>query len=209
MGGCGSGRRWNSKATTSDYHQLDVRRWQRGGLLVVGRSFACRGWDVEVVTSMRRDEPNLLCFYRRDRGSQQLEPYRVWIEWSRCNYGGRRAWFVCPRGCGHRVAILYGGDFDLACRHCLQLAYDSQKDSGWHRSVRQARSARMKFGGSASLAEPLPEKPKGMHWRTYRRLFIHAAQREEAVFGGALSWLTALEQQVSRQRTTEVTGAYE
>jgi Helix-turn-helix domain len=33
---------------------------------------------------------------------------------------------------------------------------------------------------------------------TYRRLYIYVAQREEAVFGGALSWLTALEQQISR-----------
>jgi hypothetical protein len=183
MGGIGSGRS-GGKETTSDYHQLDVRRWQRGGLLVVGRSFACQGSDVEVVTSMTRDEPNLLCFYRRDRGSQQREPYRVWIEWTRCNYGGERAWFVCPRGCGHCVAILYGDDFDLACRHCLRLAYDSQRDSGWHRSLRRARSARIKLRGSISLAEPLPEKPKGMHWRTYFRLYTQAAEREAAVFGG-------------------------
>ena len=37
MGGFGSGRHWLSrKATTSQYWQLDVRRWQRDGLLVLG-----------------------------------------------------------------------------------------------------------------------------------------------------------------------------
>jgi hypothetical protein len=41
MGGYGSGRRWSSKATTSAYSQLDVRHWQRNGLLAVGRSYVC------------------------------------------------------------------------------------------------------------------------------------------------------------------------
>ena len=58
MGGFGSGQRWNSKATTSNYGQLDVRDWQREGLLVVGRSFLCWPWDVEVIATMKRDEPN-------------------------------------------------------------------------------------------------------------------------------------------------------
>jgi flavin-binding protein dodecin len=31
------------------YYQLDVRRWQRDGLLVAGRSFVCLGGKVEVV----------------------------------------------------------------------------------------------------------------------------------------------------------------
>jgi hypothetical protein len=36
--------------------------------------------------------------------------YAVLLEWTRCHYGGERAWFRCPViGCGRRVAILYGG----------------------------------------------------------------------------------------------------
>ena len=168
MGGSNSGRRWDSKATTSDYRQLDIRRWQRGGLLVVGRSFVCQAWDVEVVTSMKRDEPNLVRLYRygQDRRS---EPYRVCIEWTPCNYGGSRAWFLCPRNCGRRVAILYG-DGSLACRHCYQLAYQSQHESPRYRALHRARAIRRKLGGSISLAEPFPPKPKGMHWHTYARI---------------------------------------
>jgi hypothetical protein len=42
------------KETTSSYRQIDVRIWQRRGLLVVGGSFAFDRWKVEVITSMRR-----------------------------------------------------------------------------------------------------------------------------------------------------------
>jgi hypothetical protein len=197
MGGFGSGQHWDSRATTSDYGQLDVRDWQRRGLLAVGRSFVCWPWEVEVIASMKRDEPNMVCLYHLNGSGQQREPHRIWISWTTCNYGGKRAWFVCPRGCGHRVAILYG-DSSQACRHCRQLAYESQRDSGWHRLLRQARTARMRFGGSVSLAEPLPGKPKGMHWRTYRRLYRQAAAHEQACLGGAVNIVTSLEKSISR-----------
>ena len=188
MGGFGSGQRWNSRARTSDYGQLDVRDWQRRGLLVVGRSFGCWPWDVEVIASLKRDEPKMVLLYHRHGSGQRREPHRIWISWTACNYGGKRAWFVCPRGCGHRAAILYG-ESSLACRHCRQLAYESQRDSGWHRSARQAQTARLRLGGSASLAEPLPGKPKGMHWRTYRRLYLQAAAYEGLFFGAILTSL--------------------
>lgn len=174
MGGSGSGRRWDSKATTSDYRQLDIRRWQRGGLLVVGRSFVCQAWDVEVVTSMKRDEPNLVRLYRYGQG-RRSEPYRVCIEWTPCNYGGLRAWFICPTNCGRRVAILYAGG-SLACRHCNQLAYQSQHESPRYRGLHRARAIRGKLGGSISLAEPIPPKTKGMHWLTYARFRAEEAE---------------------------------
>jgi hypothetical protein len=104
------------------------------------------------------------------RSWQGGSTYSLRLAWTSCNYGGSRVWFICPaRDCGRRVAILYW-DVHFACRHCRDLAYDSQHDSGWRRSVRQARAIRMKLGGSLSLADPFPEKPNGMHWRTYYRL---------------------------------------
>ncbi len=189
MGGFGSGRRWSSTETTSDYVRVDVRKWQRQGLLIAGRTFfSWPSWEVEV-TSADRDEPILLCLHPRH--GTGVRPQRIWIEWTACNYGGKRAWFICPRGCGRRVAILYG-TVELACRHCRQLTYECQQDSGWHRSLRQARTSRAKLGGSMSLAESLPEKPKGMHWRTYRRLITRLVQREQAVFAGAMTMVNAL-----------------
>lgn len=197
MGGSGSGRRWYSKATTSDYHQLDVRRWQRDGFLVAGRSFVCLWGKVEVVApSTVRAEPSgvILC-------SQGGCTHSVQLAWTRCNYGGSRVWFICPaRDCGRRVAILYW-DGHFACRHCRELAYDSQHDSGWSRSVRRARAARMKLGGSASLTEPLPERPKGMHRRTYSRLYVKAARHEGVFLSGTAGLLASLRHQISRFKT--------
>jgi hypothetical protein len=186
MGGFGSGQRSNSKATTSDYDRLDVRNWQRERVLVSGRSFAYQQWNVEVLAPFKLGaQPDRISLV--DRSGLR---YSVSLEWTRCNYGGSRAWLVCPT-CRRRVAILYGAAF--ACRRCRRLAYDSQCDSGWNRSIRQARTVRMRLGGSANLAEPLPGKPKGMHWRTYRRLYLQAVAHEEMCLGGVMSMLTSLE----------------
>ena len=180
MGGFNSGRRWDSKATTSDYRKLDIRLWQRLGLLVVGQSFAWLEWDIDVITNDKRDEPNLVRLYRKYRGGRQSEPYRVWIEWTPCNFGGAQAWFVCPGcNCGRRVAILYCVGSLPACRHCCQLVYDSQHESSRYRALHRARAIRMKLGGSISLAKPLPPKPKEMHSLTYARL-----REEEAESSG-------------------------
>lgn len=46
-----------------------------------------------------------------DSGDWQDESYPVGLDTTPCHLGGERSWFLCPaRGCGKRVAILYGGD---------------------------------------------------------------------------------------------------
>jgi len=88
---------------------------------------------------------------------------------SRAHYGGQRAWFRCPaRGCGRSVAILYGGEI-FACRRCYQLAYPSQCESSGDRADARAWKIRERCGGWGSLFDPLM-RPKGMHWRTFRKL---------------------------------------
>ena len=44
----------------------------------------------------------------------------------------------------------------------------------------------MKLGGSGSLADPFPARPKGMHRARYLRMYRKAMAREE-VFLGAIS----------------------
>ncbi len=73
MGGIGSGRRWHfdAKETTSDYRSIDVRRWQRDGLLNLHQSF---GWqwtrDDEVYASIRvRTEPDRVILTYRHRSN--------------------------------------------------------------------------------------------------------------------------------------------
>ncbi|MGE3716996.1 MAG: hypothetical protein AB7G07_01190 [Bauldia sp.] len=62
--------------------------------------------------------------------------------------------------------------------------YDSQYEGGWERPISQAQKVRMRLGGSGSMDEPFPPKPKGMHWRTYRRL----EKRDERAEQG-FAWL--------------------
>lgn len=58
----------------------------------------------------------------------------------------------------------------LACRHCYNLAYPSQREANFQRSERRADKIRERLGWAddPDLMEGI--KPKGMHWRTYHRL---------------------------------------
>jgi hypothetical protein len=152
MGGYGSGRRWG-KDTTSDMRRLDIRRLQRDGLLTPGRAF---GWqwthNGEEVASirMRTEAASVILSYRSRSNSGDWQPmeYAVYLEWTPCNLGGRRPWFLCPaRGCGRRVAILYKGygSAIFACRHCYQLAYPSQRETYDDRAARRADKIRKRF----------------------------------------------------------------
>jgi hypothetical protein len=100
---------------------------------------------------------------------------RVLIAWTACHLGGRRPWFVCSvyssgRYCGRRVAVLYGAGELFACRRCYGLAYASQHEALHLRGLGKAQKVRMRLGGSPSMLEGFPDKPKGMHWETYDRL---------------------------------------
>jgi hypothetical protein len=55
----------------------------------------------------------------------------------------------------------------------------------------------MRLGGSADLTEPLPERPEGMHWRTYRRLYVKALLSEGALMAGIAGWLDRVERRVN------------
>lgn len=179
MGGIRSGERSDSRSRTSSYHEFDVRRWQRSGVLLAGKSFADRYWKIDVSPYPDvSDTP-----YYAIVSSQPGVEFVLRLDWTRCNYGGMRAWFRCPsRNCGRRVAILYSTGVGFACRHCLGLAYDSQQECTRRRRFSRARAIRMKLGGSPSLADPFPAKPKGMHWSTYYRLLRKGLSCEEQIF---------------------------
>ncbi len=179
MGGMGSGRRWHYGAndTTEDYRAIDVRRWQRDGLLIPGNAF---GWQWsrrgEVVASIqaRAEAGRVVLSYRHRSGGGEWkdESYPVYLDWTPCNLGGSRPWFLCPAvGCGRRVALLYGGAI-FACRHCYQLAYPSQRETYDDRAARRADRIRDKLGWEPGILNGNGNgwKPKGMHWRTFERL---------------------------------------
>jgi hypothetical protein len=81
--------------------------------------------------------------------------------------------------CGRRVAKLYDAGDLFACRHCYGLTYQTQKEKPRDRAMSRVQKMRMRLGGSPNLLEPFPEKPLGMHWRTYHRLRAEAIAADE------------------------------
>jgi hypothetical protein len=115
---------------------------------------------------------------------------RVAIAWTPCRFGGERPWFVCSvtaNGvyCGRSVINLYGAGPLFACRHCYRLAYPSQQEPARRRGLGKSQKIRMRLGGSPNMSEEFPDKPKGMHWRTYERWRrVHDLAKERSTGNG-------------------------
>lgn len=185
MGGPGSGRRFHygAKHTVERYNALDVRSWQRDGLLQPGGGF--RWFSIMVYV-----EADAVILSYGNAGALGNPSCRVLLDTTPCNYGGVRYWFLCPAsGCCRRVAILYLGGRYPACRHCLRLAYRTQNESSADRALTKAQRIRMKLGGSANMTMPFPFKPKGMHWRTYSVLRAKAETATQQAMVGLMQFL--------------------
>lgn len=176
MGGYGSGKRWyyESKSTTNDYSCIDIRRWKRKELLIPNNSFNLINWK-DVISLQADISPDLnysiikYCSKKEGSNSTNLD-YFIRIFWMECHFGGKRPWFICPlKKCGKRVAILYGGPI-FACRHCFNLAYCSQRETIYERAIRRMQKIKARLQWDTGVFAPEQGKPKGMHWRTFKRL---------------------------------------
>jgi hypothetical protein len=88
---------------------------------------------------------------------------------------------VNGKRCERRVQKLYlppRGRY-YGCRHCYQFSYESRNQNVTLRAIAKVQKIRRRLGGGASLLELFPEKPRGMWWRTYRRLSEEAQRAEE------------------------------
>ena len=61
--------------------------------------------------------------------------YETPLTTTRCNYGGKRYWFICPlikngKLCGRRVGVIYSIDKYFGCRSCANIAYQAQFEGG-------------------------------------------------------------------------------
>lgn len=96
----------------------------------------------------------------------------------------RHRWLVCPT-CDHSRLSLYLSSEPgpvWRCRRCARLGYQSEHLDPGRRAARQARAIRQRLGGSGSIVEAIPERPKGMHLRTYRQLCASIVDAEERYF---------------------------
>jgi hypothetical protein len=209
MGGEGSGNwyRFDKKTTTEECHSVDVRYLHREGLLKCGRWFSLR-WSradretgsIGGIVEDTQTPERVILTYRHRRGPDgEWEDVKetVPLDWSPCNFGGERPWLVCPgAGCGRRVAILYGLGCYFLCRYCHDLVYESQRENKMHRALHKAQSIRERLGGSANMMTPFPERPKGMHWETYERLWWEHHETEIEQILGMREYLDRIEKKL-------------
>lgn len=176
MSGTGSGYwyRWDKKTTTESQHRIDIRWLKKHGYLKTGvsgsLSWSCRGEKTASI-GFKTSARGIALDYRHRACDGEWEPVKQEISFdlTSCHYGGYRKWFFCPH-CWKRVAILYGAGKYFLCRHCYNLTYPCQQESPPFRLLSKAQKIRARLGASPCTDNPILEKPKGMHWKTFNRL---------------------------------------
>lgn len=181
MSGRGSWYRWNKKDTVEDYRGLDVRYLHREGILTFG--FHSIRWTREERETGSigywGGEDSIILEYRHCKaGSDNWEDVKqtIRLSWTRCNYGGRRPWFICWH-CGRRVAIIYGVGKYFACRYCYDLTYRScqESDSRFSRYLRNYEN----FGGVENMPLWAIKGSLSRMWKEEERLERERRRRKK------------------------------
>lgn len=179
MGGSGSGNwyRGNTKPTEEYFWRFSAASLKKHG--VIGdRKCSSGNWQwlrngeirsfisYEVNTL---ENPSWLRVRYTNKSSGKDYDYKIYLTTTQPHYGGVRWWLTCPaQGCGRRVSVLYLAHV-LACRHCHNFAYNSQNEATQYRLLHKAQKIHQELGGNGVINIFNPPKPKGMHWKTYRR----------------------------------------
>ncbi len=187
MGGLGSGRwyRWQGRTMTlEEVPRLDVRWLCRQGYVQSG---ACgvltwHGGERPLgVVGVTVEDDRMGVAARVRVGGEDWAAVRqvLPLAWTPCHYGGQRPWFRCG-GYHRRVAVLCLDGTGFLCRHCTARPYGSQQETAHERHYRKVRKIRTRLGVSGNVTEPVRPwtKPKGMHWRTWKRLRQQEAQAQ-------------------------------
>lgn len=176
MGGFGSGQwgRYDAKATTDDYHQLDMLVLMKNQyILPCGEQSGSLYWrrgketiaSISYQSNTAGEHPHLRVMYSLEKSGERMD-YKITLSKTHPPYGGVRWWFLCPiLGCGRRVRVLYMRKY-FACRHCLKLTYQSRNEAEHERYLRKAQKISASLGGYSVEFAP---RPKGMHHTTYQR----------------------------------------
>jgi hypothetical protein len=158
-----------------DCRSINVNRWSKEGLLAEGNNSRWiwkdyqgavkasidvlaldDGLELSYTINPRREHPKNIC-------------YRVPIVSTKCNFGGKRPWFMCPR-CNRRVGKLFLKNEHFLCRHCNDLTYACRNESEAFRLLRKVQRTNDRLLGPAPPNELLGSRPKGMHWKTYHKI---------------------------------------
>ena len=132
-----------AKATTGDYRSINIRIWERKGLLLPECKWNWSWWNddgkevskINVETQLSR----LVLRYNVLGPGGEWDPIEDPILLDRTSALGRTwIWFLCS-SCGKRARILYLGKYYFRCRRCLGLVYQSQKVTPSQRALRRMR----------------------------------------------------------------------
>ena len=177
MGGVLSGRQKDrARKTVECCCMLDVNQLSEKGCLRPGCSSTCQWTDDNEVISinLRAEAERVRLAYavRAGDGGREDVVDTISVVYLRCRFGGSRAYFICPgpgggTECGRRITKLHLSRRYFLCRRCNRLAYASQYEEPMQRALRRASKLKQRLGVGGGIAEPLPDKPKGMWKRTY------------------------------------------
>jgi hypothetical protein len=166
---------------------LDVNQLSEKGCLQPGCCSSCQWIDGNEVFSIelqaQAERLHLSYTVRVGGGKCEEVAETIPIVHLRCRFGGSRPFFICPgprngTDCGRRIIKLHLSARYFLCRTCNQLAYASQYENRWKRALRRANKLKQHLGIDIGIAEPFPEKPKGMWVRTYACLLDEILQAE-------------------------------
>jgi hypothetical protein len=171
MGGWGSGSRSRFAPKTDEFHKLDLadfkRHWFEHGF-----NGTCR-WsrgdrETGSIGYMLRPDHMQLRYSVTRQGEKVSIDERFDFDFTEQPFGGMRRWIIC-RSCEKRCRVLYGGAY-FRCRKCYEATYPSQYEQIRIPGLSRAERVRDRLGGAPGFIHAFPDKPKGMHWQTYRRL---------------------------------------
>lgn len=174
MGGYGSGFNGYRKITTSECLNLYVNKIhiKRNSKFIGTISFDDNNKSYIGIKKIEQNHITISYSVTMNGNKKDYE-YNIYLEYTPCNYGNERAWFICPQ-CGKRVGILYMRNGVFCCRSCQNLNYYSQRCSGNNLNVIAHRIYKIQHKLNMTQ-DPLAywgPKPKGLHYKTYDKLLI-------------------------------------
>jgi hypothetical protein len=110
---------------------------------------------------------------RDEREDKRLITDRIALTWTEPTYGGRRAWFLCPRTARRTTKLfLPNGGWHFLSRQAYGLGYACQREDRFSRLQRRAVTLNRQLEGEGwDTWDTFPPKPKWMRWPTYERKF--------------------------------------
>ncbi len=197
MGGFGSGRHSNQSVVRrrDPRPEIKITELQKHDAFASGQPAQ---WSVtdsngrltEIAVFIFEDKAIIKAATTNSHRKPKMAEIDIALSWTDCNYGGRRPWFLCPgqlhQPCERRVANLYIYGTLLLCRHCCELGYESDYHTPQFRALYKAQKIIRELGGSGSLAEDFPPRPKGMHYDIYHgRYWLVMTYLEAFASGGS------------------------